>query len=68
MTAESKRVDELMNEWAVLREANKALTDANSGYVKDLQDSRDANKALIDRCLERESEIEKLNKRKRKIA
>ena len=57
MTEESKKVDTLMTECQVLRESNKALTDANTGYVTDLKNSRDDNEALIKRCQEQDEEL-----------
>ena len=57
-----------MNECQLLRESNRALTDANTGYVTDLKNSRHDNEALIKRCQNLEDKNEELNKRERKAA
>ena len=68
MTEESKKVDTLMTECQLLRESNRALTDANNVYVTDLKNSRHDNEALIKRCQEKVDKNEELNKRERKAA
>ena len=68
MTAESYQVQKLMTGYQLLRESNRALTDANNGYVTDLINSRHANEALIKRCQNLEDKNEELNKRERKAA
>ena len=46
-----------MTECQLLRESNRALTDANNVYVTDLKNSRDDNEALIKRCQEQDKEL-----------